>query len=151
MKKIFALLVLFATVSFTVAAQPRAIGVRAGYGIEASYQHSVANNFVEADLGFNFGERNALMVTALYDFVIASAYNFNFYVGPGAQLGLYTFNDYEGHTNVGVGLGVAGQIGVEYEIPAAPINISLDWRPSYHFTGLGWRGENVMLGFRYRF
>ena len=45
----------------------------------------------------------------------------------------------------------AGQIGVEFEIPSVPLNLSLDWRPVYYFNygGFGWQG--IALGIRYRF
>lgn len=154
MKKFFAVLIALLAISSTVAlAQPRAIGLRVGYGVEASYQHSFGSNFVEADLGFNGGikDRNATMLSAVYNFSIYEISNFEFYAGPGAQLGLYTLRD--GQTNkgsLGLGIGVAAQLGAEYHFKI-PVNISIDWRPSYHFVGLGWRPESIMLGFRYRF
>ena len=73
MKKIIAILFAALTVSSVAAiAQPRAVGVRVGYGVEASYQHTLGANFIEADLGFNGGinARNATMFTAVYDFSI---------------------------------------------------------------------------------
>ncbi len=154
MKKIIAILFAALTVSSVAAiAQPRAVGVRVGYGVEASYQHTLGANFIEADLGFNGGinARNATMFTAVYDFSIYEINRFGFYAGPGAQLGIYTLHDAQTNRNtLGLGLGLAAQLGVEYKFDI-PINLSLDWRPSFHFFGLGFRGESVMIGFRYRF
>lgn len=154
MKKVIAILVAALTISSVAAmAQPRAVGVRVGYGVEASYQHTLGSNFIEADLGFNGGiaARNATMFTAVYDFSIYEVNNFAFYAGPGAQLGMYTLKDAETEkSTLGLGLGLVGQVGVEYRFNI-PINLSLDWRPSIHFFGLGFRGESLMLGFRYRF
>lgn len=154
MKKLFAVLIaVFAVASISASAQSRAIGLRVGYGVEASYQHSLGSNFIEADLGFNggFKGRNATMASAVYNFSIYEIQNFEFYAGPGAQLGLYTLEDkHTGRNSLGLDLGIAAQVGVEYHFDA-PINLSIDWRPSYHFIGLGWRPESIMLGFRYRF
>lgn len=138
-------LVAFATVS---SAQPRALGVRGGYGAELSYQHIIGSNFVEADLGWAPKEIN---IVAIYDFVFASAGDFNFYAGPGVRVG-----SFETSNNViGLNIGVAAQIGAEFEIPAAPINLSLDWRPVVNFFGedrqRGFNGRYVALGVRYRF
>jgi len=143
-KLIVVLLSVFAFVA-VASAQPRALGVRAGYGAELSYQHGVSSGFFEADLGF-LGSGHGFYVTGLYDFVFASSGIANFYVGPGAQLGFYDDGEHSG-----INLGIAGQLGVEFEIPSIPLNLSLDWRPVYHFNygGFGWQG--IALGIRYRF
>lgn len=138
-------LMAFATVS---AAQPRALGVRGGYGAELSYQHSLNGGFMEADLGWAPKEIN---IVAVYDFIFASVGDFNFYAGPGVRVGTFkTSNDV-----VGLNMGVAAQIGAEFAIPVAPVNISLDWRPVVNFFGEGkQRGFNGMygaLGIRYSF
>ena len=136
---------LIAAVAF---AQPRALGLRGGFGAELSYQHGVGSNFIEADLGWAPGEAN---LVAMYDFVFASAGNFNFYAGPGARVGTFrTSSDV-----AGLNVGVAGQIGAEFQIPSVPINLSLDWRPVVNFFGEGeQRGFCPYYGafaIRYRF
>ena len=85
-------------------------------------------------------------MTGVYDFIFANAGIANFYVGPGVQLGFYNYSGDQGFN-----AGIAGQLGVEFEIPSVPLNISLDWRPVYHFNygGFGWQG--IALGIRYRF
>lgn len=145
MKKfIIAILSVFAFVA-VASAQPRAIGVRAGYGGEISYQHYVGDSFIEADLGLvgNHG----FYVTGIYDFNIGYAGPFSFYAGPGAQVGFYN----AGENAMALNLAVGGQIGAEWAIPSAPINISLDWRPMFYLMhgGFGWDG--FALGLRYRF
>lgn len=150
MKKIFA--VIFAALAFTLAAnaQPKAIGLRAGCGAEISYQHYLGGaNFVEADLGFM---SNSFRATGLYDFHLGSAGNFIFYAGPGASLGFANWIDGDGNARTSFQLAVAGQIGAEFVIPGAPINLSLDWRPAINIIGgpvFGWDG--FALGIRYRF
>ncbi|MCR4859420.1 MAG: hypothetical protein K5910_02005 [Bacteroidales bacterium] len=145
MKKLIVVLLSVLAFAAVASAQPRALGIRAGYGGELSYQHGGGAGFLEADLGF-LGNAHGFYVTGIYDFIFANAGVANFYVGPGVQLGFY---NYDG-TN-GFNAGLAGQLGVEFEIPSVPLNISLDWRPVYYFNygGFGWQG--IALGIRYRF
>ena len=144
MKKVLAILVAAFAFVAVASAQPRALGVRAGWGGELSYQHGAGAGFLEADLGF--WANNGFYVTGVYDFIFANAGIVNFYVGPGVQLGFYNHADASGFN-----AGLAGQLGMEFEIPSAPVNISLDWRPVYYFNygGFGWQG--IALGIRYRF
>ena len=144
MKKIIAILVGVLAFAAVASAQPRALGVRAGYGGELSYQHSLGENFLEADLGFIGG--HGFYVTGVYDFILATSGICNFYAGPGIQLGACTDKDHSGFN-----MGIVGQLGVEFEIPSVPLNVSLDWRPAFYFMhgGFGWEG--FALGLRYRF
>lgn len=146
MKKLIAIAVALVAFAAVSVAQPRAIGIRAGWGGELSYQHSLGSNFAEFDLGlFN----HAASITGIYDFIIAGDGNFNFYAGPGAQLGMWTVKD-----NGGLDLGLAAQIGVEYNF-SFPMQISVDWKPVFHFLGpddyKGFYGYGAALGLRYRF
>ena len=145
MKRILILLVAALGISIAANAQSRALGLRAGYGGELSYQHSFGSNFAEFDLGwFSRG----FDIVGIYDFVIAGNGQVNLYVGPGAQLGFY--NHYDGDARVNVG--IAGQLGVEWNIPSIPLQLSVDWRPVYflmHDGGFGY--DSVGLGIRYRF
>ncbi len=144
MKKVLAILVAAFAFVAVASAQPRALGVRAGWGGELSYQHGAGAGFLEADLGFL--ANNGFYVTGIYDFILGSAGICNFYAGPGVQLGFYNHADQSGFN-----AGIAGQLGVEFEIPSVPLNLSLDWRPVYYFNycGFGWQG--IALGIRYRF
>ena len=144
MKKILTILIAVLAFATVASAQPRALGVRAGYGGELSYQHSLGQNFLEADLGFLAG--HGFYVTGIYDFVLANAGICNFYAGPGLQIGAWTDNQTSGFN-----MGIVGQLGVEFEIPSIPLNVSIDWRPAFYFMhgGFGWDG--FALGLRYRF
>lgn len=148
MKKIFAIALSVLAFAAVASAQPRAIGIRAGWDAELSYQHSLGNNFAEFDLGL--AGFNNIVVTGVYDFVFASADNFNFYAGPGAQVGMYKYaKDGVDGTHLGVGLG--GQVGAEYQFGGIPFIISVDWRPMWDFLGAGGSWSSCNLGFRYRF
>lgn len=143
MKKLIAIAVAVLCFTAAASAQSRSLGARITYGLEASYQHSFGEDkFLEADLGwFNHG----FYVTGIYDFIIASEGNFNFYAGPGAEIGFYDNED-----DSGLEVAVAGQLGMEYNFNM-PLTLSLDWRPAYYFqyNGFDWRG--LALGIRYRF
>ena len=129
-------------IGFAVAAsaQPKALGLRVGYGAELSYQHNVGENFIEADLGL--ASFKNLGVAATYNFNIAQfGEGFNFYAGPGIGLGM-------GET---LSVGIAGQAGIEYNFSEAPVQVSLDVRPYFDFVGVGLVGWYPHLGVRYRF
>jgi hypothetical protein len=67
------------------------------------------------------------------------------YYGAGAHLGFYNSNNYNGSTLVGVD----GVLGLDYKIKNAPLNLSLDWQPSFEFgNGAGFEGWG---GFSVRF
>jgi hypothetical protein len=72
----------------------------------------------------------------------------NWYIGPGASVGFYSYDNDPGYLNLALG----GQIGIEYDfnVHGAPILLSLDARPMWDFigdhAGLGW---GAALGLRY--
>ena len=142
MKKLIVLVVAALAFAAVANAQPRAIGVRAGWGAEVSYQHTLgAENFLELDLGWS---ANALNAAVAYDFKITDLGPFGFYAGPAADLWLVD----EG----GIGLGAGAQVGLEYIFDSIPLQLSLDWRPMFNFvpdTAFGWKG--IALGIRYAF
>ena len=69
MKKIILIAAMVLGFAVAAVAQPRAIGLRGGWGAELSYQHTHGFNFIQADLGLN--TFNAVHGTAVYNFMIA--------------------------------------------------------------------------------
>ena len=150
MKKIILTAVIALGFVAAASAQPRAIGARLGWGIEASYQHTVNSaDFVEADLGLFVNSINA---AAIYNFMIAQPSwtdrgEWGFYAGPGAALGLGIMNNYNAFS-----LSAAGQVGLEYTF-WFPLQLSFDIRAQlgYGFNyGFYW-GLGPALSVRYRF
>ena len=105
-------------------------------------------HFIKSDVAlegiayfFNRGAR----VTGLYEFHgdINGAPGLKWYVGPGAHVGFYNDHyyrdNYKGTSYVGVG--IDGVLGLDYKFNGAPINLSLDWQPSFEF------GNNYKNGF----
>lgn len=135
---------------------PYAIGVRLGLGNygnigEISYQHGFGDaNRLELDLGWR-GNNSAgyTALTGIYHWVFDISGGFNWYVGPGAQLGFLKASGNE--SQLGVGLG--GQIGLEYDFNeemATPILLTLDARPMWGFFSSG-LGYGASIGVRYTF
>ena len=144
MKKFVLVMAAILGIAVVAAAQPRAIGIRAGYGAEVSYQHTLGGeNFGELDLGWNTGAFSAGLA---YDFMICPLGPLNFYAGPQVNVG---FVNVEG---VGLIVGAGAQIGIEYPFASIPLQLSLDWKPTFYFVPATAFGlYNVALGIRYLF
>lgn len=179
MKKILFTIAIICLTVVAVMAQPRAIGARAGYNFELSYQHETASGMFEVDAGvtpfltynayysngvgddywdlFHYGRVQAMV---LYDYIVNPAANFNIYFGAGLGVSwgygdLFDITFTNSNQQIRrLGLPVAAQIGLEYELPI-PLNLSVDWRPSVNLfslrESLGSKLLNVALGIRYRF
>jgi hypothetical protein len=89
-------------------------------------------------------------ITALYEY----HYNLNdsgslkWYIGPGVHIGFYKPAHFDGGTSIGVD----GVIGLDYKFPGIPVNISLDWQPSYEFGNFqgfsgNWGGVGLRIAF----
>lgn len=153
MRKLFLAMLLTVTVVSMSQAQEisKAIGARLGWGAEFSYQQPVSNNNrFELDLGLDgWGNHQGFLASGLYHWVFNIDGGLNWYVGPGIQVGSAWYNN---DNKYGLGLGLAGQLGLEYNFDI-PLQLSLDWRPSWILApsdyGFGYQG--VALGVRYKF
>lgn len=152
----------FAAVIFAalaVNAQPRAIGARFGYGIDLSYQHSVGQNMISAELEFP-GYVDGIAVAATYDWINPGGAiipwnhkgEWNWYAGVGAGLGFGWPNSSKS-TTAGItvksssnwfNIGVAGRIGVEYQF-WFPLQLSFDWRPLFG-PSVAWANSSIKGG-----
>ena len=163
MKKLIVIVALMLGIAVAASAQPRALGLRGGGWVsELSYQHSLGENFIEADLGWWYS--GGVNIAAAYDFSIAPLGPFNFYAGPAAELYTYNYVNGDGNNAMGLQVGVGAQIGLEYDFLTdldVPLVLSLDLRPMAHFYLLGhyepavdyykYFGWGVALGVRYIF
>ena len=152
--------------SFSISAQvnPHAIGIRGGggnygNGAEISYQHGMGDaNRLELDLGWrgNNGNGNnysSIHLAGIYHWDWNITEGLNWFVGPGAVVGLFT--DKFNNNNDGVILGVGGQIGIEYDFNQhdVPLLLALDTRPMWRLIGFGKGGAGYggALSLRYTF
>jgi hypothetical protein len=88
-------------------------------------------------------------ITGLYEFHfdINNAPGLKWYVGPGAHIGFWNTKYKDRYRSSGSYFGIDGVLGLDYKINKAPLNISLDWQPSWNlgdydlggFDG-GWGG-----------
>lgn len=154
MKKLF-LMALFALGASTWAeaqTNEKAIGGRFGWGGEISYQHPLqAKTRAEVNMGvYGWGDYSDVVLTGIHQWLFAPNGGFNLYAGVGPQIGSYWYTDNAKH---GLGLGIAGQFGGEYNFSEIPLQLSIDWRPSFSILpatrGFGY--WSVGVGVRYRF
>ena len=153
MKKLFLAFALLMTVTSVTIAQTndRAIGGRFGWGGELSYQHPLQSaTRLELDLGLYGWNNGDFVLTGIHQWLFAANGGFNLFAGLGPQLGSYWWGKENKYT---FGLGLAGQFGLEYNFNEVPLQLSLDWRPSWAIipSGRGFGSEGFALGLRYRF
>jgi hypothetical protein len=156
MKKTFSLLFLLASFSIAQAQSKStnghsyrtALGVKVWDGGGISLKHFFDGSSNAGELIGYFWNRGARF-TGLYEIhgPINGAPGLKWYIGPGAHIGFY-------NTKWGGGsfAGIDGVIGLDYKFNGAPINISIDWQPSFEFgDGRGFYGNWGGLGIRYTF
>jgi hypothetical protein len=91
---------------------------------------------------------NGFRLTGLYEFHgdLNGAGNLKWYIGFGGHGGYYDRNDQSG-----VMLGADGVAGLDYKFLRAPINISLDWQPSFELITPGAEFQSGRGGLAVRF
>jgi hypothetical protein len=124
-----------------------ALGVKVWDGGGISLKHFISRNNALEGIGYfwNQGTR----ITGLYEIhgPIDGAAGLKWYLGPGVHVGFY-------NTKFGNGsfAGIDGVLGLDYKFGGAPINMSLDWQPSFEFgDNRGFVGSWGGLGIRYTF
>ncbi|MEX0636515.1 MAG: hypothetical protein WD135_07080 [Ferruginibacter sp.] len=156
MKKTILLSLVFATFLLkSVSAQSNtnsfdyktALGVKF-YPGAITFKHFLTDKNAVEILGYfwNRGSR----ITGLYEIHgdIEGASGLKWYIGPGAHIAFYNSKYYDGKSF----FGLDGVIGLDYKIKTAPINLSIDWQPSFEFgDGAGFSGNWGGFAVRYVF
>ncbi len=156
MKRLILCVSVLLALTTTVTAQSKgstyttALGVKIFDGGGITLKHFVNDKAALEGIGY-FWSRGA-RITGLYElhFDINGAPGLKWYIGPGAHIGFYNNNN----RNYGGGTfaGVDGVLGLDYKINNAPLNLSLDWQPSFEFgTGRGFTGNWGGFAIRYTF
>lgn len=156
MRKVFVVFVSLFLSALSVKAQSKtansstyktALGVKVWDGGGISFKHFLQEKNAVELIGYfwNRGTR----ITGLYEIHgdINGANGLRWYIGPGAHIGLY-------NTKYGDGafFGVDGVLGLDYKFKSVPLNLSLDWQPSFEFgDNRGFVGSWGGLGIRYTF
>ena len=132
----------------------------------SSYQTALGVKFYPAGItlkhffnGNNAGEfigyfwNRGVRFTGLYEIHgnISDVDGLKWYVGPGAHIGFYDYYNNNNHID-GTFFGIDGVLGLDFKFNGAPINISIDWQPSFEFGDyVGFTGNWGGLGIRYTF
>ncbi|WP_347374708.1 hypothetical protein [Aequorivita sp. Q41] len=165
MKK--SILVVLAVVAFGWQATSQeisenAIGLRFGdndgFGTEVNYQRGLGdNNRLELGLGWNSDRHyDAIKLTGIYQWVWNIDGGFNWYAGPGAGVGLVSYDDYndkdpfDKDKTTDAYAFITGDIGIEYNFDF-PLLISFDFRPQFNLGYLDDAGFDIGLSARYQF
>ncbi len=143
------------TNSYTNAIGIRLPGGFAGggeYGVEISYMRSLANlNRIELDLGVaNYSDGTSFGLTGIYQWIENLKGGLNWFYGPGLSFRYLQFDNSRNRA----GLGIGGQVGLEYNFNHinTPLNATLDFRPMFTFSRGVSRGDfGIALGARYTF
>ena len=124
-----------------------ALGVKVWDGGGITLKHFFNDRNAGELIGYFW--RNGVRFTGLYEIHgdINGAEGLRWYIGPGAHIGFY--NSKYGDGSFG---GIDGVLGLDYKFSGAPINISIDWQPSFEFgDNRGFYGGWGGLGIRYTF
>ena len=112
-----------------------ALGVKFAGGGGVTLKHFVNDKAALEGIGYFW--RYGANITGLYEFHgdIKGAPGLKWYAGPGAHIGFWNnrWKDRWGYSYSGTYAGLDGVLGLEYKFNGAPINISLDWQPSFNF------------------
>ncbi len=154
MKKILCILILTLGCMYTASAQinyKSAVGLRLTNGGGITYKTAMGNNAFEAIGYFNLGRKsNQINLSGLYEITkdIPGVNNLDWYYGLGLGVGISTGHEFD--EDNGLNLGVEGIVGMEYTLPKAPFNFSLDWKPR---IGIGkgplFSATGIALSIRY--
>jgi hypothetical protein len=134
-----------------------ALGVKF-YPGAVTLKHFIKPDAALEGIGY-FWNRGA-RVTGLYEFHgdINGAPGLKWYIGPGAHVGFYNDKSYysgpfrDKYNDGGTSVGVDGVLGLDYKFKGAPINMSIDWQPSFEFGEYsGFNGNWGGLAIRYVF
>lgn len=154
-KKVFTSLVaILLLVAFSQQASAQSTGpnYKSAVGIKvwpfaANFKTFVGNRDRAIELLAYFN--NGFRVTGLYEFHtdLTTQSNLKLYVGFGGHVGYY---DKSGEKE-GMSLGVDGVVGLDYKFNKIPLNLALDWQPSFEFLtpSTGFQGNRGGLAVRF--
>ena len=141
--KLFTLLMLFFMgISFGNAQEYKsAIGLRLGYPLSASYKTFISETAaIEGVAGFrSFSGYSWFNVGGYYQIhkELGSTKGLQWYYGAGANLYFWSFDSGFGGGSSTTSIGLSGVLGLDYKFSEAPLNISVDWIPTFFINGFG--------------
>jgi hypothetical protein len=170
MKKIVIAFIAFFTaltsLTYAQSEYKSAIGGRVGVPIAGSIKHFIFETgaiegyagFRSAGLSQYAGINITLGVMYQHHFPIGDIDGFQWYVGGGALVQFYNYDDdynFTGDKYSSTGLAINGVGGVDYKFKNIPLNVSADWMPTfflnktyYNNFGAGYGGIAARYTFR---
>ncbi len=138
-----------------------AIGARLGVPLSVSYKQflneSAAFEIVAGARRFNNGiaKSSWTMVSAAYQVhkPIGEVEGFDWYFGGGGAIFFWNFDDGFIDPGSNTSFGLQGYLGLSYTFANTPINLSVDWVPTYFLNGFGsgFSSDSGSFGIRYTF
>lgn len=133
----------------------RAIGGRFGVANGITYKHFLNDSYaIDGIVNFQ-GNRSFTIFKLLGLFevhqplTVADITGLQWYYGFGGGLGSYRYKDTD---ESGMAWSFDGVIGLDYKLSTAPINLSLDWKPTMELTPeTGVRFDGIGLSVRFSF
>ncbi|MBP3331241.1 MAG: hypothetical protein J6K90_01565 [Tidjanibacter sp.] len=148
MKK-FLLTLIVAVFAINASAQDYnwAVGVRGGGMASGLTVKHILGGGNAWDLSVSSYYDGGLYGSMVYEWVNDLGSNFSFFYGAGGHIGAGDKDD-----SGSFALGVDGIVGVEYQIPVAPIAFSLDYRPALNIISNSYfAGYDFGFGVKYTF
>lgn len=159
MKRILSVVLLSTVISFAASAQSTGHSYRTALGAKfypggITLKHFTQTNRALEGIGYFWV--HGFRFTGLYEIHgdFNGAPGLKWYIGPGAHIQFWNDEWKRNYPNrdAGVAIGVDGVLGLDYKFNGAPINLSLDWQPSFNFVGYnyfegGWGGFAVRFTF----
>ena len=149
MKKLFFLFAFLGAIFFSNAIHAQeynsAVGARLGYPLSFSYKKFLGgSNAVEGIVGLGFwGSGSWIAINGLYQVhkPINGVDGLMWYFGGGAGVNLLSYKSSYVGSNGRFGINISGNLGLDYKISSAPINLSVDWIPGFYI------GDGYLSGF----
>ncbi len=112
-----------------------------GLGVGITYKNFIQKNGAIEAQGIFW--QTAFLIAGFYEFhfPIPSYPEFKLFLGPGAHIGTF----YTRRANYNGNIGADIVLGLDYKFKKIPLNLSLDWQPSFNIAATS--GANVFTPF----
>lgn len=161
MKKLFFTIAIMFTISVAYSQSYKsAIGLRLGYPASISFKTFVSEKGAfEGFVGFRrWSYVSYTNIGAMYQVhnAFPNVEGLAWYYGGGATVYFWNYDDdfFVNDDYNGLNFGIMGVLGLDYKFANAPVNLSLDWVPTFVIGDAyynGFRGDAGALSVRYTF